>query len=55
MCTLVELGIDAALDGGEPKVVEPGGLHGRKRRVDSHEGRPAPELERRGRSLLLVL
>ncbi len=53
--TLVELGIDAALDGGEPKVVEPSRLGGGKRRVDSHEGGSAPELERRGRNLLLVL
>ena len=52
---LVELCSDAALDGGEAKVVEPSRLRGRKRRIDSHERRPAPELERRGRILLLVL
>ena len=55
VCALVELCIDSALDGGEPKVVEPSRFRGRKRRVDSHERRPAPELERARRILLLVL
>ena len=55
VCALIELCVDPALDGGEPKIVEPSRFCGRKRRVDSREGRPAPELERGCRSVLLVL